>query len=115
MVKKIVIIFLRIIAKFIVFIIGIFTKHAVLKEIIGNELARTASACIHGLRKSTSAEVTNFKTLDKTLLPNSFNNFEDLVWLFNCNYANRGGLLHKILTRPVIYFKLLGMVGLGSY
>jgi hypothetical protein len=90
MVKKIVIIFLRIIAKFIVFIIGIFTKHAVLKEIIGNELARTASACIHGLRKSTSAEVTNFKTLDKTLLPNSFNNFEDLVWLFNCNYANRG-------------------------
>jgi len=54
------------------------------------ELTGAVDACVHGIRKSTNSEVVNFKVLDKSLVPNDINNFEDLVWLFNCNYANRG-------------------------
>jgi hypothetical protein len=89
-IKKIVISMLRIIAKLIASMVGLYSKHAITKEIIGDELSKAVLSCIHGIRKSTKAEVTNFKTLDRRILPREIVNFEDLSFLFNCNYANRG-------------------------
>lgn len=89
-IKKIAISILRIIAKFITSIVKILFKMPLTKEIIGDELSKATEACVHAIRKSTNAKVTNFKTLDKSLLPISMKNFEDLAFLFNCNYANRG-------------------------